>query len=80
MNEITITLTEEQWDTIDLALTFLAKHNEMRIKQFNSAEGEMGSDSWERMKREFKSSQDRYKNQLADCTKIRNVIKSCITA
>ncbi len=76
MNEITITLTEEQWDTIDLALTFLVKHDEMRIAQLNGALDDMGDASRERMRNEFKPSIDRYKGQLADCTRIQNTIES----
>ncbi len=71
MNELTITLTEEQADTISMALAVLVQHDTNEIEKINkglNAEIEIS------LKDMLKTCADKYGDRIAMCARIQNII------
>lgn len=75
MNEITITLTEEQADIICRALSLLQEHDEKGIRETTRA-SETETDNC--LKNLFNICAARYKNRTINCIRLQDRIESCV--
>ncbi len=73
MNEITITLTEDQADIICRALSLLKKHDEKKFRKTVKAAGEE-TDSL--LRNSLKGRAIRHQNRAANCVRLQNKIRS----